>query len=70
MSLWSKQKLFCNICGKEMLVEIPTCPGRGCKVCSKECLSEFLWRETLSIMGKPYKPKDEGKKEDKDNGLW
>ncbi|OGM09292.1 hypothetical protein A2Z67_05115 [Candidatus Woesebacteria bacterium RBG_13_36_22] len=55
--MWSKQELYCNVCGHKMLVEIPNQMGRNCKVCSSKCLDEFQWRETLSIMGKPYHPR-------------
>jgi hypothetical protein len=58
MSLWSKQFLFCNICGKEFEIEIPRSLGKNCKVCTIECLEEYKWRETLSIMGKSYKLHD------------
>ena len=54
MSLYSKQKIFCNICGKELLIEYPNVIGRNCKVCSMDCLHEFKWRETLSIMNHEY----------------
>ena len=59
MSLFSKQKLFCNICGKEVEEEYDKIIGRNCKVCSTECLEEFRWRDTLSMLGKEYRPKAE-----------
>ena len=33
------------------------CVGSG-RFCSMECLREGKWRETLSIMGKEYYPRD------------
>jgi hypothetical protein len=32
-------------------------PNFHLPVCSRECLHEYRWRETLSIMGKPYRIK-------------
>jgi hypothetical protein len=46
---YSKQKIFCNSCGKEMHMEYPRVyGGRTFKVCSPECYDEISWRETLS----------------------
>lgn len=59
MSCFSKQKIFCNACGKGMLEEFPKVIGRTFKVCSSECLSEILWREVLSNMGKAYKKQND-----------
>lgn len=55
MSFYSKQKIFCNACGKGMFEEFPKVIGRTFKVCSSECLSEILWREVLSNRGEAYK---------------
>ncbi len=52
--IYSKQKIFCNACGKEMFIELPKVVGREFKCCSMECIEEMKWRETLSIMGKEY----------------
>jgi hypothetical protein len=52
--IYSKQKLHCNCCGKLLEIEFPRIIGRDFKVCSKECLQEIKWRETLSIMGEKY----------------
>jgi hypothetical protein len=54
---YSKQKIFCNCCGKEMFIEIPKVYGRNFRVCSIECVKEIQWRETLSICGKEYQPR-------------
>ncbi len=54
--LYSKQKLFCNTCGKEMFVEIPR--DFNGRFCSLECCKEFKWRETLSIMNSEYYERD------------
>jgi len=60
MSLYSKQKFFCNACGKEVFCECAAMlgggPGLKWRVCSSACLQEIRWRETLSIMGKEYYP--------------
>ena len=53
---YSKQKLYCNLCGKEMFVAIAQIGNFDGRFCSIECLREFKWRETLSIMGKDYYP--------------
>lgn len=54
MSFYSKQSWFCNCCGEEQFSELPLIIGAKEKVCSMNCLKEFQWRETLSIMGKDY----------------
>lgn len=56
MSLYSKQKIFCNSCGKEMFEELPRVYGNHFKVCDRKCAREMDWRETLSILGKEYYP--------------
>lgn len=56
MAIYSKQKWFCNCCGKEQFSELPNVFGRNWRVCSSECLEEINHRETLSIMGKIYIP--------------
>tara|TARA_Y100000310_G_C20546794_1_gene745988 strand:+ start:93 stop:290 length:198 start_codon:yes stop_codon:yes gene_type:complete len=61
MSIFSKQPSFCKTCGKRLDVNLCQWPGSS-NVCSKECLAEYNWRRSLSIMGKEYKEKD-GKKE-------
>ncbi len=55
MSLFSKQKFYCNACGKEInkAVEDPY----GITVCGKECYEEIEWRRVLSIHGKEYYPR-------------
>lgn len=56
---YSKQKFFCNCCGKEMFVPCMGMMGSkflGWKVCSTECVREIRWKETLSIMNKEYYP--------------
>jgi hypothetical protein len=60
-SMYSKQVIYCNACGKRMVTEIPKVFGREFKCCSSECIQEMQWRETLSIMGKEYYPKKEHK---------
>ena len=56
MSVFSKQKYFCNACGVEFEEEFSKIIGRDWKVCSRDCLLEMQWRQYLSQMGKPYKP--------------
>ena len=59
MGIYSKQVIYCNACGKKMEEEIPKVIGgcfSGFKVCTLECMREIQWRETLSIMNRPYHP--------------
>lgn len=57
--IYSEQTCFCNCCGKKMEVPLPTVYGARWKVCGEECHREIEWRETLSIMGKPYRPRED-----------
>lgn len=52
-SLGHKQKLFCQVCGKEFLHNFINGFYDG-RVCSKDCWEELDWRRVLSIMGKKY----------------
>lgn len=61
---YSKQKIFCNTCGKGMLIEFPKIFGATFKVCSSECFKEIKWRETLSNLGSAYKPCPDSFKEE------
>lgn len=54
MSIYSKQKWFCNNCGQEQFSEIPRSLGSTHKCCSMDCVKEMSWKETLSILGKEY----------------
>lgn len=53
--MWSHQTFYCRACGLKMFTTIGA--DYSAQVCSKECWSEFKWRETLSIMGKQYYPR-------------
>jgi len=53
--LFSKQRVFCNICGDEVETDFRNYDGR---VCSLDCYKELEWRKTLSIMGKEYYRKE------------
>jgi hypothetical protein len=60
---YSNQKWFCNCCGKEMFSALTNAIGGkylGYRVCSKECLKEIRWRDTLCIMNVEYKIQDKG----------
>lgn len=61
---YSKQKIFCNTCGKGMFIEFPRIFGTNFKVCSSECFKEIKWRETLSNLGSVYKPHPDSFKEE------
>lgn len=65
--LYSKQKFFCNACGKEMFCEATAVMGGALlrwRVCSVACIREIRWRETLSIMGAEYYPDPSLEKKD------
>lgn len=54
LSLFSKQKQFCPICGMEFEAELSWNKPR---LCSPKCKKEFEWRATLSIRGDEYTPR-------------
>lgn len=58
-------KLFCCICGKEFECSVGSSVHGYFKqaCCTRECLDEKQWRETLSIMGKEYYPDPRTKEE-------
>ena len=60
MSLFSKQQIFCNTCGKECFIAPSSMLGGGrtftYRVCSMECLEEMRWREANSLINKEYVP--------------
>lgn len=60
MSVFSKQKLFCQVCGVSMETDFQRWGGR---VCSKDCWEELQWRKNLSVMSLPYQPKASRKEE-------
>ncbi len=53
MSLFSKQKLICCICGKPFSTTADKIFWNHGS-CSNKCLKEKNWREVLSILGKEY----------------
>lgn len=60
MGIFSRQKVLCNVCGKEFRTDFQSMGGGH--FCCVECLREFEWRKTLSIAGKKYrKKKSDGK---------
>jgi len=56
--LYSKQNWYCNSCGKLQISDLVNqyFGGKflGFAVCSKECVDEIRWKQTLSIMGSEY----------------
>jgi len=62
--MFSKQRIFCNACGKEFSEIFSRVIGRQFKVCSMECMDEIEWRDALSIMGEPYRPQNTLEKKD------
>jgi hypothetical protein len=54
---FSKQIVYCNVCGTKMSTEIAQLGKFDGRFCSMDCLREFEWRRTLSLMGKEYYPK-------------
>jgi len=61
--LFSPQKWFCTVCGKEQNSPIAG-KATGPLACSAACYREFRWRETLSIFGKSYYPYPEAANKD------
>ena len=57
MSLFSKQPIRCNACGAAYETDFQIGYPNGKHVCSQECFDEMRWRETLSMLGKEYRPK-------------
>lgn len=53
MSYFSKQKVFCQACGKEFETDFLTFKGM---VCGLSCFKELEWRKVLSILRKEYYP--------------
>jgi hypothetical protein len=51
---------MCGVEQETVLTRGANCVGSG-RFCSMECLREGSWRETLSIMGKEYYPRDPSK---------
>jgi len=56
--MFTKQKVFCNNCGKEFEANFQSYKGI---VCSKECFEDLDWKKTLSILGKEYYPRSKKK---------
>lgn len=54
----SKQMVFCMECGRPHEVVLATAPW-GAKVCSKECNEGLQWKATLSMMGQPYRQRED-----------
>lgn len=50
--IYSKQKFFCNNCGKELYIEWVKLIGREVKVCSLDCLREIELKIATSILNK------------------
>jgi hypothetical protein len=62
--LFSPQKWFCTVCGKEQFSQLTGNKFVGAVTCSPACYREFKWRETLAILGKEYYPDPEPHKKD------
>jgi transcription elongation factor Elf1 len=54
MALFSKQKFYCNCCGKEMLIEWNKRIGFDYIVCSMECNEKIQIKISKSNMGIEY----------------
>jgi hypothetical protein len=66
MSRYSKVKIYCNNCGKELFIEYHNMMGRTFKVCSPDCIKQMQLKEACSIMGTEYPPKKKDASQDKD----
>lgn len=58
--MFSKQKVFCNACGKEFET---TFGFYGGNVCSSNCYDEIKWKKILSLLDKEYRPDPQKEKE-------
>lgn len=58
MPRFTKQKVFCNICGKQFETSFGIYEG---KVCSFDCFDELKRLKILSMLGKEYYPDPEKK---------
>ena len=55
--MFSKQDLFCCICGIKFQASVATTwHGFDKAVCGQSCFDEKEWRRVLSSLGKPYRP--------------
>lgn len=54
MGLFTKQPMFCCICGNKIMFDFN---HQGIPICNKECWDKYQWRKTLYIMGKEYHEK-------------
>jgi len=51
MSLFTKQPMFCCICGTEIMFDFNY---RGIPICDVQCWDEYQRRKSLYILGKKY----------------
>lgn len=63
MPVFTKQPVYCSMCGGKGYMEI----SRGPLICSVGCWDEYNWRKALYIMGKDYYPQPERPFEDRDS---
>ena len=66
MSPYSKVQVFCNNCGKDMMMEYYKMMGKTFKVCSSDCLKQMQLKEACSLMGQEYPPKKKDDTQEKD----
>ena len=53
---FSFMRVYCPICRQEMDGMKPYGSKSNC--CGKKCNDEWMWRETLAILGKPPRPQE------------
>lgn len=53
---FTKQQIYCCICGQKFFTDFMFCGGY---VCSPKCKTEYEWRTSLYITGTSYRPKEE-----------
>jgi len=54
MALFTKQELYCCVCGKKFMSDFNLYGG---KVCSQACLQEYNFKYSCMITNKEYKPR-------------
>ncbi len=55
MSVFSVMQVYCPICRVEM--DGMRAYGREAHCCSKQCADEWVWRQSLAVIGRAYSPR-------------
>ena len=57
---YTEQTVHCRICGKQYATDFRSSRTQGAdgSCCSLACTNELWWRRVLSLLGKPYRPRN------------